>query len=157
MTSLRALYLDNNPFMSHLPNGRYLQNLRVIGIDWSLLLKSYTVLTAESAPQLEKLCLTCIGGVDTGIYGEDDAAAVVAALCGHPNLRLILLPMVECSSIQLSRIVMDLALQLASNPKIVVRAVSYGGISNEWIEWLDEITEQEKLYKRMAAATLAGC
>lgn len=142
MSSLRALYLDNNPLLSHIPNGLYLRNLRVLGIDWNVLFKSHNVLTY--ARQLQKLCLTGIGLVEFGPDRELESASVAASLLSHPSLSLILLPMVENSNVQLSRVVLDLALQLAANQRLLVRAVTYGGISNEWIEWLEEVEKENE-------------
>jgi hypothetical protein len=58
MSTLRALYLDNNDLTS-LPDGDYLSGLRVLGIDWRLLASSHTVL--RRASKLRKICLMSFG------------------------------------------------------------------------------------------------
>jgi hypothetical protein len=38
---------------------------------------------------------------------------------------------------------LNVALALAARPQVSVRAVEYGGISNEWIEFLDGLEREE--------------
>lgn len=136
LTSLRALYLDNNPFLDTLPPGPYLQQLRVLGMDWRVLFGSYTVLKAARC--LEKLCLTSIGGVEGGPHAglEADVMVVLSAL---PRLRQVLLPMVEGNRAQLFVDPLNVALRLAALKGVTVKAATYGGINNEWIEWLEAV------------------
>lgn len=136
LTGLRALYLDNNPALESLPDGPYLRRLRVLGIDWKVLFASHTVLLG--APLLRKLCLTSFGGVADGQadgagYSEEDA--VTATLLHHPCLSEVLLPMVDGNQVSLKIQPLNIALRLAHKKGIHVRAVTYAGISNEWIEW----------------------
>jgi hypothetical protein len=72
LTSLRALYLDNNASLASLPAGPYLSKLRVLGLDWRVLFASHAVL--HGAPRLHKLCLTSIGSVEQGEQGSSPAA-----------------------------------------------------------------------------------
>jgi hypothetical protein len=60
-TALRALYLDDNSLTS-LPAGTYLEQLRVLGIDWRVLFNSHGVL--RHAPHLSKLCLMSMGKLE---------------------------------------------------------------------------------------------
>jgi len=53
MVSLRALYIDGNQSLMELAAGAYMENLKVLRIDWHILFTSYTVLKAALA--LERL------------------------------------------------------------------------------------------------------
>jgi len=139
-TSLRALYLDNNPKLEILPKGPYLRGLRVLGVDWRVLFSSYRVL--EEAPLLRKLCLTCMGGI-TPELSEIDSEQIVGTVAKLPALRDILLPMVDGSRMQLYISPFNVALRLASFPNINLQAATYGGIDNEWIEWLEEVDKEQ--------------
>jgi hypothetical protein len=141
MTSLRALYLDNNPALAALPDGPYLRRLLVLGLDWRVLFASHAVL--RGAPLLRKLCLTSFRGVADGARSAADGDAVAAALAAHPALRQVLLPMVDGDDPPLFLAPLNVALRLAASPRVDVRAVTYGGISNEWAEWLDEANAAE--------------
>ena len=142
VTSLRALYLDNNPTLSSLPSGPYLRRLCVLGIDWRVLFTSHTVLL--EARMLRKLCLTSIGGVEEVPDEERDADAVSSTLLKHPSLRQVLLPMVDGNRLPIFIPALNVALKLASCPSIQVEAVTYSGISNEWIEFLVELEREER-------------
>ena len=133
-TSLRVLYLDNNLFLTELPDGPYLRRLVVLGIDWKLLFHSHHVLAG--APLLTKLCVTSLGGVEDMAAEDRDEDAVAESLLAHPRLQNVLLPLVDGNRIPLHISVLNVALRLAASSRIQVRAVTYGGISNEWIEYL---------------------
>lgn len=141
MTSLRALYLDNNPYLEAIPVGQYLLKLRVLGIDWKVLYSSSHVMT--HATMLRKLCLTSMGGVEAADASLCEGE-VSAALLGHPSLKQVLLPMVDGNRLPLLISPLNVALSLAAaSPRIAVQAVKYSGISNEWIEFLNELEMEE--------------
>lgn len=135
LTGLRALYLDNNPGLEYLPNGPYLRPLKVLGIDWKVLFSSFSVLS--NARCLEKLCVTFMGGLaeDAEEELECRGQAVVATLLGLPRLQRVMFPMTEHANIIIKRVQLQVALRLAKCDKLRVEAVTYAGISNEWIEW----------------------
>ena len=139
--ALRVLYLDNNPLLSSLPDGLYLRRLRVLGLDWKVLFASHAVL--RGAPMLRKLCLTSLGGVEDVSTEERDEDAVAETLLSYLDLRQVLLPMVDGNRLPVYLAPLNLMLRLAANPKIEVQAVTYGGISNEWIEFLVELEKRE--------------
>ena len=88
LTSLRALYLDNNPALAALPEGPYLRRLRVLGLDWRVLFASHPALRA--APLLCKLCLTSMGGVEHGARGAVAGLRLLVFLCFAPLFRVLL-------------------------------------------------------------------
>ena len=144
LSSLRVLYLDNNPSLATLPDGIYLRRLYVLGLDWRVLFASHAVL--RGAPCLRKLCLTSLGGVEEVPAEERDENAVAETLLTHPSLCQVLLPMVDGNRLPLFIPALNVALRCAASPRIEVQAVTYGGISNEWIEFLLdlEVKEQEE-------------
>lgn len=135
LTGLRALYLDNNPGLEFLPNGPYLRSLMVLGIDWKVLFSSYTVLA--HAELLEKLCVTFMGGLaeETEDELENRSHAVITTLLRLPRLKRVMFPMSEHANIAIKRVQLQVALRLAQCNRLHVEAVTYAGISNEWIEW----------------------
>lgn len=161
-TSLRVLYLDNNA-MTALPDGPYLDGLLVLGIDWKVLMSSYEMLMSK-ALCLTKLCLMSLGRAErdgsggnnggraahnnnaaaaantTG--GDVDTDAIVAALSTHPALRLILFPMINNAKSQLSPGLLNVIINLSRTKHLDVRATTYSGINNEWLDWLQDL-EQE--------------
>lgn len=145
-TSLRVLYLDNNPMLASLPDGLYLRRLRVLGLDWKVMFASHAVL--RGAPMLRKLCLTSLGGVEEVPAEERDEDGIAETLLSHLELRQVLLPMVDGNRLSLFLAPLNLMLRLAACPKIEVQAVTYGGISNEWIEFLLELEKMENRSKQ---------
>jgi Leucine-rich repeat (LRR) protein len=141
LSSLRVLYLDNNPSLAALPDGIYLRRLCVLGLDWRVLFASHSVL--RGAPALRKLCLTSLGGVEEVPADERDEDAVAETLLTHPTLNQVLLPMVDGNRLPVFIPALQVALRLAASPRIEVQAVTYGGISNEWIEFLIELEQKE--------------
>jgi hypothetical protein len=154
LSSLRVLYLDNNPALATLPDGIYLRRLYVLGLDWRVLFASHAVL--RGAPLLRKLCLTSLGGVEEVPTEERDEDAVAETLLTHPNLCQVLLPMVDGNRLPVFIPALNVALRLAASPRIEVEAVTYGGISNEWIEFLVdlEMKENEQKEWEMAQASV---
>ena len=71
--------------------------------------------------------------------GDAAAAAAVASLAAHPSLARVLLPMQERQRGQSHHpLPVNLIIALArAAPHIALRAVPYGGINNEWLEWLE--------------------
>lgn len=53
MSSLRALYIEGNKKLVELPAGPYMENLKILRIDWHILFTSYSVF--ETALALERL------------------------------------------------------------------------------------------------------
>lgn len=141
LSSLRVLYLDNNPSLATLPDGIYLRRLHVLGLDWRVLFASHAVL--RGAPLLRKLCLTSLGGVEEVPAEERDEDAIAETLLTHPKLCQVLLPMVDGNRLPLFIPALNVALRLAASPRIDVQAVTYGGISNEWIEFLVDLELKE--------------
>jgi Leucine-rich repeat (LRR) protein len=144
-SSLRVLYLDNNPSLATLPDGIYLRRLYVLGLDWRVLFASHAVL--RGAPLLRKLCLTSLGGVEEVPAEERDEDAVTETLLTHPNLCQVLLPMVDGNRLPLFIPALNVTLRLAASQRIKVQAVTYGGISNEWIEFLVDLDSKENEQK----------
>lgn len=141
LSSLRVLYLDNNPSLAALPDGIYLRRLHVLGLDWRVLFASHAVL--RGAPFLRKLCLTSLGGIQEVPEEERDEDAVAETLLSHPKLSQVLLPMVDGNRLPVFIPALNVALRLASSQRIDVQAVTYGGISNEWIEFLVDLESKE--------------
>jgi hypothetical protein len=143
LSRLRALYLDNNPGLATLPDGPYLRGLRVLGMDWRTLFASHALLSG--APRLRKLCLTAFGGIDAETMEGAGADEVSESLMTHPSLQLLLLPMVDGNRVERLFIApLNVALRLSASPQVEVKAVTYSGISNEWIEWLEEVEAEER-------------
>lgn len=141
LSSLRVLYIDNNNSLATLPDGIYLRRLYVLGLDWRVLFASHAVL--RGAPLLRKLCLTSLGGVQEVPEEERDEDAVAETLLSHPKLCQVLLPMVDGNRLPVFIPALNIALRLAASPRIDVQAVTYGGISNEWIEFLLDLESKE--------------
>jgi hypothetical protein len=119
-----------------------------------VLFASHAVL--RGAPLLRKLCLTSLGGVEEVPTEERDEDAVAETLLTHPNLCQVLLPMVDGNRLPVFIPALNVALRLAASPRIEVEAVTYGGISNEWIEFLVdlEMKENEQKEWEMAQASV---
>lgn len=155
--SLRVLYLDNNAITS-LPDGPYLDGLLVLGIDWKVLLSSYEMLMVK-ALRLTKLCLMSLGRAERDIGGgamnggraahnnnnnaDVDTDALVTALSTHPALHLILFPMINNAKSQLSPGLVNAIIDLSRIEHLDVRATTYSGINNEWLDWLQALEEHE--------------
>ncbi|KAL4855756.1 Embryogenesis-associated protein B8 [Chlorella vulgaris] len=130
-TSLRALYLDDNCLTS-IPPGSYLEGLRVLGIDWRVLLNSHSVL--RCAPSLTKLCLMSMGKLETeaAVSTEADVAAVVSTLTEHPSLQQVLLPSLDGHRSQLYIAALNVLIGISAAPHLTVKAVTYHGICNDY-------------------------
>jgi Leucine-rich repeat (LRR) protein len=166
-TSLRVLYLDNNAITT-LPDGPYLDGLLVLGIDWKVLLSSYEMLMSK-ALCLTKLCLMSLGraerdaggvgnnggrgahnnnnnnnnAINTANGGDVDTDAIVTALSTHPALRLILFPMINNAKSQLSPGLLNVIINLSRSKHLDVRATTYSGINNEWLDWLQDLEQEQ--------------
>ncbi|PSC76048.1 volume-regulated anion channel subunit LRRC8A [Micractinium conductrix] len=141
-SSLRALYLDDNS-MTSLPAGAYLDGLHVLGVDWRVLFNSHAVL--RHARRLSKLCLMAMGKLEAeaAVATEGDVAAVVCSLAGHPSLRQVLLPSLDGHRSQLYIAALNVLIGVSRAQHLEVKAVTYHGIGNEWLDWLREVEAEE--------------
>jgi hypothetical protein len=65
----------------------------------------------------------------------------VRSITSHPSLRLVLLPLFNGNQAALFIGALNVIVGLARAPHLEVRAVSYGGIENEWLEWLEALDD----------------
>ncbi|EFN50979.1 hypothetical protein CHLNCDRAFT_141629 [Chlorella variabilis] len=100
--------------------------------------RSHMVL--RHAPSLSKLCLMSMGKLEAeaAVSTESDVAAVVASLRDHPSLKQVLLPSLDGHRSQLYIAALNVLIGISRSPRLEVRAVTYHGICNEWLDWLRE-------------------
>ncbi|KAL4421246.1 hypothetical protein ABPG75_010537 [Micractinium tetrahymenae] len=139
-TALRALYLDDN-IMTSLPAGCYLDDLRVLGVDWRVLFNSHAVL--RHAPQLAKLCLTSQSKLELAACTDVDVPAVVASITSHPALKQVLIPSQDGTRGQIVNAALNVLIGISRTPHLEVKAITYPAIGNEWLDWLREVEAEE--------------
>jgi hypothetical protein len=136
MVSLRALYIDGNQSLMELAAGAYMENLKVLRIDWHILFTSYTVLKAALA--LERLHVYTNEITESLENMEYPGPVVSGTLIGLPCLQSVVFHTGQKTNSMLKAELLHIAIELSKCKRLVI-SFSNNDPVDDTVQWLETL------------------